>query len=158
MLRHSSRIPFVSKQLYKFVFKANDNTVTPLTPSFITRFATYLFAKPNQTLAAWRCRSTTVLPCLSDDKFRVYKGKLWRIVFLSTWHSGSKLGSFAKTKQLALFRQKAARKKKPVVKNTYSQLTKNANIEKIKLVKSGMKSRSINNLVVDYETQLTSIN
>lgn len=157
MRKHSMRLPFVSNQLYRYILIRDYAKLVPVSISLIARYSDHLFAKSNQTLTSWVCRNTTVLNCLDGQRFRIYKGKLWRIVFLSEWHTGFKLGSFAKTKQLALFRQKAARKKKPVIKNTFVQLKKNTYIENIKQIKTGLRARNVNNLVADYERQLNII-
>lgn len=157
MKKCSFRIPFISKQVYNHLIFTKHANVDPVHCSFSLKYLQYLFSKHDQTPTAWKTRNCTILKAFIGDKFRIHKGKLWRMVTFSEWHVGSKFGSIAKTKQLVLFRQKLAKKKKPVVKNTFAQVSKQANIEKIKQIKSGLKAKNANNLSLDYEQQLSLI-
>lgn len=88
---------------------------------------------------------------------RVFRGRAWRGFYLSRYHVGFKAGAFAKPRVLAIFRQKATRKKKPTASSATANLAAEAQIARIRQVKAGQRRRSIGKFNPAYDAQLTAV-
>lgn len=155
--RPETRIPHSSKQVYRILANEEFREYTRVDSSLLARYATHLFTSPSAYLTAWFARQTTIPVQFFGKRLRVHRGKLWRNLRVGRWHCGLRLGEFAKTRTLAVFRQKAIRKKRPVQILTTAQLTHAANIEKIRQIKAGQRKRGIGKYALAFEQQFTAV-
>lgn len=114
-----------------------------LNAHLLARYASHLFVSRESYLLSLYARSTTIQRIFGKALIRIYRGKSWRSVRLTRWHVGFKAGELGRTRVMAVFRQKATRKKKPSLAGRSAQKISDARIESIRQVRSGQKRRSL---------------
>lgn len=102
---------------------------------FITRYFYYILLDPNKYIRYnIFARSSTIIRRLCGLLIRVYRGHLWRTLFITRWHVGYKFGEFGKTRAKAVFRSKTLKKKKSTHKSSFLNTLR---IDRLRLLKSG---------------------
>lgn len=81
----------------------------------------------------------------------------WRVLKPSDFHIGHRLGEFSKTRILAVFRQKASRKKKPTASAANLHIFNAAKIERIRKIKSGQTRKPLFDYKPETHNQFESI-
>lgn len=79
---------------------------------FILRYFYYVLLDQNKYIRYnIFSRSSTILRRLCGLLVRVYRGHMWRTLYITRWHVGYKFGEFSKTRAKAVFRSKTLKKK-----------------------------------------------
>lgn len=104
---------------------------------------------------ALRKRHATLCSHFINAYVRIARGRLWRGLKVSRFHVGFKAGSLATPRLLAVFRQKASRKKKPTIAAAAASLMTETKIARIRQKKAGYKKRSVGDHSPAFDTQLT---
>lgn len=90
------------------------------------------------------------------SSLRVHRGKRWRVLSPSVWHTGFTMGALARSRRVAAFKAKAANKKRKKVSKS-SQLVGEMKILQFRALQLGQKRRTSIKASVDLEQQLRSI-
>lgn len=153
MSRLGSQSPYVGLVLFRVIAANETKNYKLLSTSLLSRFASYFFLPKLMYSLAIKKKNTTVPEGLEGTVVRVFRGKTWKGIKLTELRVGFKLGSFLRTRTIAVFRQKALRKKKPVVKTTATSLLNEAKIAKIRQVKAGQRRKNINQYNPNFDAQ-----
>lgn len=143
MSRPGTRPPFIAPQIYRSFAAEYTRGFKRVDASLLAKYAPYFLSPREMYTQALFCRGSTLMQELAKKLIRVYRGRFYRGLRVSDFHGGFKLGQFAKPRTLAIFRQKASRKKKPTTASATSQLASEAQIAKIRQTKAGQRKRSI---------------
>lgn len=125
--------------------------------SLLAKFAPYFFMPRPMYGIALKKRHATLCDYFVQTYLRISRGRLWRCLRVSPLHVGFKAGSFAKPRLLAVFRQKASRKKKPTAAAAAANLVSEAKISRIRQKKAGFKKRSVGEFSPAFDAQLAGV-
>lgn len=150
-------IPYVARPAFKTLGAELTRPYHRIDSSLLVKYGSYLLTSRESYTLAWWCRGTTCARFFVRRLLRLYRGRLWRGVRLSKWHIGQKGGALARSRVLAIFRQKATRKKKPTAVSTANQKRLDAKIEQVRQVKAGQRKRTIQAYNPAFEAQYGAV-
>lgn len=157
MARFGTTTPYISLQLFRPLSALTTKPYRLVSTSLLAKYSAYFFLpKPMYTLAFTQ-KSTTIPEDFTRILIRVYRGRLWKGLKLTDLQTGFKLGSFIRTRTLAIFRQKATRKKKPTYKAATAAMLNEIKISKIRQIKSGQRRKSVGQYSQSFDAQFTAI-
>ncbi len=112
MSNSSYNIPYISHRTSRMVLLGLCQKKIKIDSFLFLKFFSFFIGERLCYLTAWFSRSPFISLWLKGYLLRVYRGKKWKGLHLKKLHIGYKLGSFSRTRILAVFQQAKTRKKK----------------------------------------------
>lgn len=157
MGRLGNTTPYVSLQIFRPLAALHTKPYKLVSTSLLAKYSSYFFLPKPMYALAFKQKSTTVPEDFTGILIRIYRGRLWKGLKLLNAQTGFKLGSFIRTRTLAIFRQKAARKKKPTYKAATTAMLNEIKISKIRQIKSGQRRKSVGQYSQSFDAQFTAV-
>jgi len=126
-------------------------------PRLLSRLMLRLTQTRHLYLLNVRARGALVSSFFNDQSLRVHRGRKWRVVGVSKWHTGFTWGALSRTRRIAAFKAKAANKKRKKTSKT-AQLVGDMKILQFRATQLGQRRRTSARPRADLEQQLRAIN